>query len=567
MNRLTFLLLFYSRIILLPAQEMGFVSPVNIPMELTGNFGELRQNHFHAGIDIRTNGATGLPVSSIADGFISRISVSPSGYGKALYVTHPNGYTSVYAHLEHFMPEIESWVREQQYRSQSFGLNLYPDSGLFPVKKGERIGFSGNSGSSGGPHLHFEIRDTRSEHPVNPLRLDYHIKDTRAPVSKNLIVYPLDDESSIEGSDTKILFPLVLADGAYRIKGKTALRGWGKLGFGFEAIDYFDANWSSCGIYRAELWIDGEMIHSFRFDELNYNEMRYINSHIDYEERILQKRYVHKTFLDPGNHLSVYEKSRYSDGYTFDDEQTHEVRIVLTDISGNNSKLLFTIVPEKNGVKAKRTERKGLLPYDRENRIEKKDLVLTLPSGALYTDLDFLYEVSEGRTGTFSKMHQLHSPLTPLHRKCSLSIKADHLSETLADRALIAHYDPDLNRYNSVGGTYEQGWVHAETDRFGTYCILVDTINPSIIPLSIKDKNSLTENNRIRFRIKDQLSGIERYSGYLDGEWVLFEYDPKNNLITYWFDNRMKKGIQHTLRLQVEDGKGNQAEYSASFYY
>ncbi|MBN1927540.1 MAG: M23 family metallopeptidase, partial [Prolixibacteraceae bacterium] len=508
----------------------------------------------------------GLPVSVIADGYVSRVSISPSGYGNVLYVTHPNGYTSVYGHLEKFFPDIQGWVRGQQYLKKSFAINLYPEKSDFILKRGQVIGFSGNSGSSGGPHLHFEIRDSETENPVNPLLLGYHITDTRKPVVENLFVFPLSDQSHIERSFSKKRFPLVLYNGAYRLKGRTLIEAYGKIGFGIDAFDYLDGSWSKCGIYKLELWIDSCYVLSFSFDELDYSTMGCLNSHIDYDEYIRNKRRVHKTFVEPGNKLKIYSINKKADDFRFDDGRLHPVRIVMFDVSGNSSEIVFSV--KSTGElqpPAKQFSKRFLFNHD--NHFKNNEVELFVPNGALFTDIDFTFNKLPANLNSITPIYAIHTRYTPLNEPVNISILAQGLPKNLESKALLAVVNPNDSSLSSVGGNYQKGWVSASAKVFGNYCIAVDTIPPEIISLSIRKKSELIENDKIRFRIKDELSGINTYSGTIDGQWVLFEYDMKNNLITYNFDDVLQKGIKHNLQLRVDDQKGNTSEYDAVFYY
>lgn len=567
MKRIIYSFVLLSVSLSIYAQIPDFSSPVNIPIILNGNFGEIRANHFHAGIDIKTNGSTGLPVSAIQEGFISRITVSPTGYGKAVYVDHPSGYTSVYGHLDKFSPTIEKWVREQQYKQQSFEVNLEPKNDQFIIKKGERFAFSGNSGNSGGPHLHFELRKTETQHPVNPLLLGYNIKDDSKPVVENLYVYPLSDKSNIQNSNKKQKFNLVLINGIYRIKGPAdALKGWGELGFGIDANDYLDGNWSKCGIYKMELWVDSLLINTFVIDELDYDKARQLNSHIDYEEYIKRKKKIHKTFIEPGNNLSIYKDPINRGIFNFDDEKKHKVRIVFSDVKRNKSEIQFSIQSSKEIIFPKE-EFTSLFRYDRSNKFENDEVELALPDETLFNDLNFRYKMIPGNSKTCSNIHCLQNNTVPLNKYAEIKIKPTNLPENLQDRALIAIIDIPTNSFSSLGGEYSHGWVKSTTRVLGDMCVVIDTVAPKVTPLSISERKTLNEPGQIRFRIKDNLSGIKKYNGYIDDKWVLFEYDAKNNLITYHFDENIVKGKQHRLILIVSDQKENSTEYNAGFFY
>lgn len=548
-------------------QTPSFVSPVNIPLVLNGNFGEIRSNHFHAGIDIKTNGATGLPVFSISDGVVSRISVSATGYGRTLYIDHPSGYTSVYAHLDCFILEIEKWVKEQQYQLQRFEVNLEPSPTLFRFSKGEQIAFSGNTGSSAGPHLHFEIRKTESQHPVNPLLLGFNIKDTSKPVVTGLFIYPLDDNSHVKSVNKKQKFALTLQNGVYRIKDSNeAIPVWGNIGFGIEATDYLDASWSKCGIFKLEIRVDSLLVNSFTIDELAYEKSRQMNSHIDFEEFVSTKRRIQKTYIEPGNRLDIYSNIVNNGIVNISDGAKHKISISVFDAAMNRSEIVFSVLATKP-VAFPEKKYAAYFNFDRKNKFEAKDVELILPEEALYTDVKFTYKRLPKTVGIYSDLHQLHDNTVPLNNYAEVKIKATRLPEHLRHKAIICLADAQGTPKTSLGGEYSFGWIKTETRNLGTMCIAVDTIAPRIRPLSFSEQNTLTEKDRIRFKITDNLSGIKTYNGFIDDTWVLFEYDAKSNTITYRFDEKIVRGKKHQLKVVIEDAKANKREYLTSFYY
>ena len=550
---------------LLLAQYPDFTSPVDIPIVLSGNFGEIRSNHFHAGIDIRTKGETGLPVFSIEEGFVSRVAVSPTGYGYAIYIDHPSGYTSVYAHLDQFSPEVAAWVKTQQYKNKSFQVNLFPKKDQFIIKKGEEIGNSGNSGSSAGPHLHFEIRRTKSEKPINPLFFNFNISDETKPTVENLYVYPLGKNSHIMNKTERQQFKLVFYGGTYRLKGIQSLDLFGDIGFGVDAIDYLDNNWSKCGIYQLEYWVDNKLINSFELDELDYSKTRYLNSHIDYEIFQQSKQGVHKTFIEPGNKMEIYHQTYNGGLFNFDDGKRHKVQIIMYDVKMNSSEIQFYI---NSTTPVKHPEKKTTAKFKfyTDNAYNDDEIEVYLPVDALYNDLDFDYKKGNIPASAYSSLHRVHNKFTPLHLPIDIKIKPVKLPVELQDKALIAQFDIKTGKFSSIGGSFEKGWVKTTTRNFGDLCVVVDTIPPLIRPLSLKN-NALTEPNRLRFRITDDLSGIKSYNGTLDGKWILFEYDAKRDLIVYNFDDRIKPGKSYKLKLIVEDQQGNIGNFETSFYY
>lgn len=557
---LIFILLGYVAL----AQKPNFQKPVDIPIFLNGSFGELRSNHFHTGIDIRTNGQAGLPLYCADDGFVSRISVSPTGYGLALYVDHPSGYTTVYGHLDHLIPELAKWVRDRQYEKKRFSVNLEPEKDQFKVKRGELIGWCGNSGSSGGPHLHFEVRNTRSQRSLNPLTLGFKINDTKSPVIQFLHFYPLSDDSHVAGLTKNSRYKTVLINGSYRPEKTAVYNAYGEIGLGLDVIDYIDGTWSKCGIYRIEIRANNERIYSCSFDSLNYTYTSHFLSYTDYAWKARGGSDIHRNFIEPGNRLELYDHCTDNGKLRIENGKTYLIEYLVTDAAGNASRLVFTIKgtqPTKHpDVESVRTFR-----YNVSNSYREEQFAINIPEGALFNDLRFQYHLIDSipRWG-YSPIHAVHHNDVPLGKTVSLVLKPKNLPDSLEKKALIVKIESSGQR-TSVGGTFRNGWVETNIRSFGQYCISVDNKPPVITPLSIKNNNTLIEANRIRFRITDNLSGIDQYNGYIDDEWVLFGYDAKSNTITYNFDEKLIRNKRHHLVLTVTDIKGNQAEYKGSF--
>ena len=543
-----------------------FRSPVDIPILLSGNFGELRSNHFHSGIDIKTNGKTGLPVYAAAQGEISRINISPFGFGLALYVDHPNGRTTVYGHLLNIREDLQAYAKSIQYERESFAVDLNIPKGKFVVEKGEQIALSGNSGGSGGPHLHFEIRDTKSQHPLNPLLYKLPIADKMNPKILSVMVYPLSDDAQVNGKPKESLIETIFYDGTYHLKGDPIIPVYGDIGFGLQTIDYLDGNWSKCGIYEIKLAVDGINIYSFLMNELDFDETRYLNSHIDYGYYRQHNRRLHKSWVEPGNKLSNYPELKNRGIVNLSDGKLHQVNYEIKDVYGNKSTLAFRVQSKKIAIQ-KQVNTGKLIRFDQNSDFESSNLKAQFKAGTFYSSFHLDYKEKPANNLYFASVFQLHNDQTPVHQAYQLKIKADGVPENLREKALIAVIDEKSSKKWSMGGKYENGWVTAQVRQLGTFTISVDTVAPSIQALSIHTHSSLTEQNRIRFNIKDDFSGISEYRGEIDDQWVLFEYDAKKSLITYQFDKeRFQFKNNHTLKLTVIDNKGNKSEYKASFY-
>lgn len=548
-----------------------FSSPVEIPIFLSANFAEIRTNAFHAGIDIKTQGVTGQRVRAAADGEISRIRVSPVGYGKALYINHLNGYTSVYAHLDKFSPEVEEYVRNAQYRQKSFDVDLYPESGKFRFKRGDFIGLSGNTGSSSGPHVHFEIRKTEGQIPVNPLFFGFDIKDNIPPVLQFLAVYPLCDYATVNGSHEKVVLNISKNGNNYSLPQSRRIEVSGKIGFGIDAFDYKNDSWNKCGVYSIEMFVNGERVYEHFLDEMAFNDMRYINSHIDYAEKMRTRRDIQKAFIEPGNRLSIYGKTKKNGILEFNAPGEHQVEFVVSDVHKNVSRLQFRVIGieiDSSRFRNPITEKfVKLMPFDQDNSFKTEKAEITINKGTLYTDLYFEYEETDSSNGFFSGVHHVHNIFTPLHRNMRVSLSAGNVPSHLLDKAVIVSLNGN-GKPSSVGGFHEKGVITTHTNAFGRFAIMVDTIPPSIEPINISNNRNMGNVRRIEFRIDDNLSGIKSYTGYINGNWALFEYDPKNRLLFYELNQgKLEKGKEHKLDLYVMDEKDNVNSVHLKFLY
>lgn len=546
----------------------SFRCPLNLRFSFSGNFGELRPSHFHTGLDFRTQGRTGMPVYSAKDGYISRISVSPTGYGNVLYISHPDGLTTVYGHLERFAPDISEYVRERQYYTESFQVNLTLAPHEFDIKKGEVIAWSGNSGNSGGPHLHFEIRNTKSETALNPLFYISGIKDNSAPKINAVYIYPLSDKSYISRSHEKKRYKTILNQNHYQLENTQVIEAFGKIGFGIQAVDFYNGTGMRWGIYSATLFCDGKPVFGFKMDNLFFDKGRYANSQADYEEREISHRLVQRLYKQPGNELNIYKPNVNEGILNLDDGKEHNIVIVVSDAFKNKSSIKFKILSKKLNLPSKKIPASAIeFNYNVQNKFENDKIKMLIPKGALYDNLNFIYGNEAKPSGAYSELLSIHKKTIPVHKPYSLSIKVQGLPEGLENKALIVNLDKTNGQQYPVGGTYSNGWITATPDKFGTFTVMIDTISPSIFPLSIQKRKTLTENLKIRFKIDDDLSGIKSYRGEIDGKWVLFEYDAKTKIISYTFDkSRMAFGKQHQLSLIVIDNKDNQTEFKASFF-
>ncbi len=541
---------------------VDFRAPLDImPPALAGSFGELRANHFHSGMDYRTNQREGYPVYAIADGYVSRLRVQNSGFGLALYINHPNGYTSVYGHLQRFSPKIAQQVKTIQYQKKSYEIDSFPNSMLIPVRKGDVIAYSGNTGSSGGPHLHFEIRDSKTEATINPQLFGLEIPDNIPPVLYSMYVYRLNKKPFNEFTP-KQYFQITGGPGNYHLNKVNTINLSGEVGFGIVATDKHNGASGTNGVYSIQLELDGKPVYTSALEKFQFENSRAINSHIDYPTFLNTKRNIQKSFVDPGNPLNIYSNLVNNGRIEFNDGKLHQLKYIISDATGNKSILSFNVqADDKAVINTPEPTAGNYYSYDTLNEFNNEEVKVIIPKGTLYNDLNFTYKaLPKPSTNAFSNIHQIHNPLTPLHIGFEIWIKADSSINKYKEKALIVN-----TGRSSQGGYYENGYVKAKPRTFGSYFIAIDTIAPSIIPINISDGKSMVGISKISFKIRDNLSGIKSFNGYIDGKWVLMEFDTKTASLWHTFDDSTNQG-KHTLEVIVSDMKDNIKNYSISFY-
>jgi hypothetical protein len=543
--------------------------PLKGDLALSASFGEIRTNSFHAGLDFRTGGKIGQNVYSSADGFVARVRVGGTGFGKAIYIQHPNGLTTVYAHLDRFTPQIDKLVKDQQYSRKSFEIDLPLNPSQFPVKLGELIGISGNTGSSGGPHLHYEVRLTKNQTPLNPAFSNLALNDILPPVINGAWLYPLNASSSIDGINSTLSLNVQNQHTTYSVAD--TIRVSGDVALGIKAYDF--VNWTSlrCGIYSIKMFVNEELRYHFSMDEFSFSESRYVNSHIDYTIRQEEGKRVHKLYREPNNLLSTYKKVVNNGIIQVKPDSLYRIKVVVEDPKGNSCNLSATIMGvEKSNLLRTVTAPEATLPqqqwlFFKENTYQTDWFDISMPKNSLYSNINFTYDVKEKCQGSYSPVIHIHNRNTAVHRPYTLRIKADSLPNKLADKALIATVNIK-DEIESAGGKFSQGLVETQVNYFGDFFVVVDSVAPTISPINIFNRKDMSKEKKIMFRVDDNLSGVATIVGTINGNWALFEYDPKNKMVFYEIDDqRLEKGKTHQLVLIITDRKDNQNSYRCTF--
>jgi Membrane proteins related to metalloendopeptidases len=540
--------------------------PVAEPLAISGNFDEIRPNAFHAGIDFKTSTLVGLNVCAVQDGYVSRIKVDLNGFGRALYIDHPNGTTSVYGHLEVFIGEVGRYCLTEQYRQKRFAVDINLKPGEIIIKKGDVIALAGNRGGSSGPHLHFEVRTTKTQNTLNVFKhTNLTVPDTTPPVIEKLWLYPLDVESTVEGKSYPVSYPIVTTDGLSTVASPNPLKVTGNIGFGIQTYDLTSNSLNKVGVYSIEMFDNDSLIFKQLIDSLSFDYMRYVNSVIDYGYYQKTGTRINKLFVQPNNKLKIYPYLEQRGILSFTDTCMKKMQILVTDDFSNTNALAFYVKSTGEIPTLPKKMKTGrVMHYQTDNYFKTEKIKLLIPKDALYDSLVFEYSVHPRKAGFYSELHQVHNIYTALQKSCKLSVKPVGLPSRLINKALLVSLDP-AGKVNWSGGEFKDGFVTANIWRLGTYAVSVDTVAPQVQPLF--SVSNFTDWTRIAFSAKDDLSGINSYSGKIDDQWTLFEYDPKQDLLYYKFDpEHMQYGKTHKLELVVLDAKGNKTVYTNEFY-
>ncbi len=534
-----------------------FSNPLDINMVLAGNFGEMRANHFHSGLDIKTEQREGLPVYAPADGYVSRINVQHYGYGKALYILHPNGYTTVYGHLRSFAGDIEKYVKDTQYSKESFEVELFPDNALLQVKKGDLIAYSGNTGGSGGPHLHFEIRDS-SQRPMNPLLFGIEIPDSKTPIVSAVFAYPIGEDAHVNQSQNRTKLRMVKQkDGNYKTEDVIA---YGKIGFGITTYDQQNGASNKNGSYKINTRFNGTEKFEVLFDKFSFSETRYLNRYTDYNYYETNKSMVQKLFRETNNPLSIITKEDENGFITVKDSLSSIYTIEVEDYNGNKILVSIPIEGKKMELldlkKVEKTE--DYIYADHATSITKGKFSIYIPANSLYEDT-YLDIKDEGDILKF------HEDLIPIHSNITVTADISNYKEEDKDKLYIGRLNYKGQPYY-ISTTRNGDKLTGKTRTFGSYTVAIDTMPPNIKPLNFAEGKWMSNQNYLQVKITDDLSGISSYRGTINGKFILMEYDYKKDVLTYNFNDNVNLDTENNFKLIVIDNVGNSATFEAKFF-
>ena len=526
----------------------SFISPFDFPITFSGNFGEIRANHFHGGLDFKTGGTIGKPVRALADGYISRIRVT-HGSGYVLDVAYDNGYSTINRHLSAFVGDVARRVEDLQYEKESWEVEITPEPDEYPVKAGQIIALSGNTGYSFGPHLHLDMIETATDEYIDPLPFFMNkVKDKTAPRAEGIMLFPQPGKGVVEGKQTRRAFP------AHPTKPITA---WGLIGAGIRAYDYMDGVQNKYGVKTVILEVDGEEVFRSTIDRFAYEENRYINSWT-------HGQYM-KSFIEPGNRLRMLQVSNGNRGLVeINEERPYRFVYTLSDALGNTSKVRFTVQGQKTIIAPVECREKYALKWDKVNYLQEPGLELVIPKGMLYDDVLLNYSV-RADSGDIAFTYQLNDTRIPMHNACDLRIGLRRRPVEDVTKYYVAGVTARGGKYR-IGGKYEDGVMKVRIRDLGTYTVAVDTVPPVITPVN---QAQWGRTGKIIFKAKDKETGINTYRGTIDGKYALFgkPNSISGNLVCELDPKHVEKGGKHVVEMTVTDGCGNRTTEQFEFVW
>ncbi|SHK99431.1 M23 family metallopeptidase [Flavobacterium xanthum] len=559
--RFSIFFLFFSTTILAQVDypKDYFRTPLDIPMQLSGNFGELRPNHFHAGFDLRTQQKEGLKVYAVADGYVSRIKISTFGNGKTIYINHPNGYTSVYGHLKMANGEIERFIKKTHYKEESFEIEMFFKPDEMVVKKGDIIAFSGNTGASEGPHLHFEFRDSKTEFIINPMLFGFNtfLKDTKKPIVSGVYVYPLDAKTTVNNSKRPLLLNVSLQkDGTY-LSDKVVANG--AIGFGISAYDSDDVSFNNNGVYKVQSFYNGKPNFGYEFNTYSFDDMRYINALIDYSRYKKMQQRVQKLFMETPYNLSFIQADENKGVLQVTPNLASLYRIEVSDFFGNKKTIAIPIKYDilTTIINKEPAQSNYFVRANKDSNFALENMSVFFPAGTFYEDFDLNFDVKNDTLF-------LHDDTVPAHSNFTISIEDSKSSEGQREKMFIGRIEGKKINYNP---TYRKdGLFTSKVKILGKYALIADTVAPKISIATPIEGKWISDQKTIQLVINDEGSGIKSYNGYLNGKWVLFEYDNKTKKLTHFFSDGIASDGGNDLKVVVVDNVGNSTTFESRFF-
>lgn len=535
-----------------------FRSPLDITLILSGSFAELRNNHFHSGLDIKTQQKTGLNVYAAAEGYVSRIKIQHYGYGKALYVTHPNGYTTVYGHLSRLAPKIEAFLKAKQYEKENYEIELFPTPEELQIMPDEVIAYSGNTGGSGGPHLHFEIRD-QQERTINPLLFGLSVKDSKPPTLTSVFAYPKDDKSSVNNSNSRVelrLIPTKTND--YKVEG---IRAIGEIGFAIGSFDQLDLAANKNGLGNLQSFYNGNKKFEMEFLRFSFDESRHINRFIDYVYYKTKRSHLQKLFVEEGNVLSMY-KDLDDNGYiTVEDGASSIYKVRIQDFEGNESWLTIPIVGKKpDSIPAKPENKKNYYVFsDQATTLNDKNVSVFFPANSFYENTFIDFKVNNDTL-------YLDKDVIPLQKNVTIQYDISNYKDSEKDKLYIAELLGYKKYPSYLSSKRKENILTASSNALGTYALVMDTKSPTIFPVNFQDGKWLSKFRYLTLKISDDLSGISNYRATINGQWILMEYEYKDKTLTFDFNDNVVTDSKNELKIIVTDNVGNSTTFEATFF-